>query len=247
MSKPWLTLPLLLACSVPGGSASPAALQARVEVKDQRVTVYNDSAEEWTRVIVTLDDQAICKVGLVHPSDQAGVNLQNCTGQVPTETISQARVAADQGQVLITFGPPIQLVATPVAAPVEEPVAAPEPAAEPAAPTPTPAATARATPAAATTSSGSTTRGLTVESHVSGGFGPARRLHVVNRDDFSWTGCSVKLNDLYSYRMKDLAPGVDEGIMMVRFKDQAGNILTSNAQIEKVAVRCDQGSATVQP
>lgn len=82
---------------------------------------------------------------------------------------------------------------------------------------------------------------------MSGGFGPARRLNIWNESTFGWTGCKVTLDGTYSFSMKDVAAGMDEGIMVYKFKDGRGNPFTSNAEVESVAVACREGSTSVKP
>lgn len=89
--------------------------------------------------------------------------------------------------------------------------------------------------------------GLKVGTSLSAGVGPARRLTVRNEGSVEWTGCTVTVNDLYSYAMKDLAPGTDEGIMLVRFKDPQGNTFVATNQIKDVRVKCAQGSGSAEP
>jgi hypothetical protein len=82
---------------------------------------------------------------------------------------------------------------------------------------------------------------------ASGGLGPARRITIANESSFGWTGCTVVLNDTFTYAMRDLAPGTSEGIMAFKFKKEDGGPLMSNQSIEKAAIRCREGSATVVP
>lgn len=80
---------------------------------------------------------------------------------------------------------------------------------------------------------------------MSGGFGPARRLTVFNNSGAPWTGCTVTANDLYTYYVGSVAAGGHNGILMLKFKDAGGNLFTSNAVVNRVSLRCDQGTTPV--
>jgi hypothetical protein len=198
------------------------ALLGRVTVAEGRLTVFNDADLEWTNVIATPNDTLVCNVGIVHPHDQAGMNLANCSGGPLAAPVVSVRVVAQQGFFV-------------AAVPAANPEVPPAPAAPPEPAAPRAAASASATPS------------LRAHASMSGGLGPARRVTVFNDSGTGWTGCTVYANDLYSYAMKNVAAGDHEGIMMIRFKDSAGNPFTSNAQINRVKIRCDQGSTSVQP
>lgn len=225
---------LFAACSTtppavaPAAPAAPAAFAARASVADGRLTVNNDSAVEWTNVMVTLETTALCNIGVVHPNDQGGMNLSNCTGTMPAN-VSTVRVVADQGQATITLNPPVALGAAP----------APTQAAAPA------QASAPSTQAAPSQAAPATTEAFKAAGSITGGIGPARRVHVINKNSYTWTGCSVTVNNDYTWALKDMPPGYDEGIMLGRFKDGAGNPLTANVNISSMKVRCNQGSDTV--
>jgi len=80
---------------------------------------------------------------------------------------------------------------------------------------------------------------------MSGGFGPARRLAVFNNSATPWTGCTVNANDLYTYYAGSIEAGGQKGILMLKFKDAGGNLFTSNAVVNRVSLRCDQGTTPV--
>lgn len=213
-------------------AAAPAsAFAARATVADGRLTVFNDSATGWTNTLATLDNTVLCNLGVVHPSDQSGMNLSNCTGALPA-TLTSVRVVADQGQATILLDPPVSLGAV---------------AATPATPTTTTTTTtttvATSTPAA--TPQSAPTEAFSAGGSVTGGFGPARRVHVINKNSYTWTGCTVTVNGDYTWPLKDMPPGLDEGIMLGRFKDGNGNPLTGNVNISSLKVRCNQGSDSV--
>ena len=115
-------------------------------------------------------------------------------------------------------------------------------------PAPTAAKPAQApatSPAVAPAASGG--KALLATTTVSAGIGPARRIGIVNNNDFAWSKCSVTLNDEWSYHMPSLSAGEHEGIMGQRFKDPQGDFMTKNHQIHSVGVKCTQGSGTFQP
>lgn len=168
--------------------------------------------------------------------------------------ISAVRVDAAQG-----------FLEAKAATPVEEPVANAEPVAQPApAPTPSPkAAKAQATPASkdpaevapaapaevapAPAAAPAPSKGGSMDlfATMSGGFGPARRLTVFNSSSMLWTGCTVTANDLYTYYAGSIDAGGHNGILMLKFKDAGGNLFTSNAVVNRVSLRCDQGTTAV--
>lgn len=224
--------------------APPATLSARVSFAEGRITVNNDSAAEWSTVVATPADGVDCNLGIIHPHDQGSMALTNCSNGGPKAPISQVRVAADQGQLVIALQPPVDPgVAPPLPAPVV-PEAAPAQAAAPHASASAPAQVAASPTVEAPKAE---IPPLRISARVSGGFGPARRLNVTNDGSSAWTGCSLTLADHYHYQMKTLNAGKTEGIMLVRFKDSAGNVYTSNGQIKDLRVSCDQGKATVSP
>ena len=86
---------------------------------------------------------------------------------------------------------------------------------------------------------------MQLSASMSGGFGPARRLTVFNNGNGLWTGCVVTANDLYTYRVGSVEAGGHNGILMLKFKDAGGNLFTSNAQVNRVKLACDQGTTPV--
>lgn len=249
MLRRLLPLALVVACGdADQADAVTPSLAARAAVQGDQLVVWNDSAQAWSNVLALPNDSIVCRVGAVAPGSSATVAASTCTGSV-VDLVRTVRITTDQGQVLAVMDPavawPVPPAVTPAAepAPPADPPAAPPPA--PAATPAPPASTPAATPAAAPAPS-STARGLTAYARTTGGLGPARRLHVVNLDNYTWTRCSVKINGLYTYFMRDMPPGRDEGIMLVRFKDDGGNTFTSNADIREATVKCLQGSTTVK-
>ncbi len=234
-------------------ATSNTPLLGHVGVDDARLTVFNDGDIEWTNVVATANNALICSIGIIHPHDQAGMNFSSCSGGPLSGPIATVRVAATQGyfeaatapapaveQAAPTPGPEAQRPAShPTFAPAapSAPASSPAPStivvAEPAAPVAPPAPAASAA--------------LALSATISGGIGPARRLTVYNNSAVAWSGCTVTANDLYSFTVGPIAAQQHNGIMMIKFKDKAANIFTSTAQVMKVGVRCDQGSATVVP
>ena len=82
---------------------------------------------------------------------------------------------------------------------------------------------------------------------ISGGIGPARRLTIFNYGTTQWSNCVVTANDLYMYTVGTITAGGHEGIMMIKFKDKAGNVFTSTAQVTRAKIHCDQGTASAVP
>lgn len=65
---------LLLGCSVVSSvlsrqAAPPVPLVGHVAVDDERITVFNDSAVEWTGVVATANGVLVCTIGAVHAHD----------------------------------------------------------------------------------------------------------------------------------------------------------------------------------
>lgn len=290
---------LALACNLPFAAPPapppppqlPGVMVGRLTLTDGRFTLFNDSDTTWSSVVIHPDGGAMCNVGLVHPKDQAGLNLTNCSGTVGP-VVTTALITADQGTLSVSFSPPVSVGVGGVTQPMPiDPTVAmasgPSPDGPPGSPAPatgtTPVApptgaasssppasappstgttsgrsgataasgtaggTPEATAAAATPSTPPTGGAMKATAAVSGGFGPARRVTIRNTSSFGWTACRVTLNGTYTYSMKDMTPGMDEGIMAFKFKDGRGNALTSNAEIDKVNVACAQGAVTVSP
>lgn len=239
------------------------ALDGRVGLDDTRLTVFNDGDFEWTNVVATANGALACKLGMVHPHDQGGINFTSCSGALAGPIVG-VKVTATQGYFEATTGPDPASVPSPATETVSAATAA-----RPAARTPTtaaaptassagspPAASAAppeatappATPAAQATPVSNTTAGpMALSANISGGIGPARRLTVFNNGSSQWTSCKVTANELYTFNVGTLEPGAHNGIMMIKFKDKAGNLFTSTAQVTKAKIACDQGSASVTP
>lgn len=219
----------LLGCSVVSSLLSrqpavpPAPLVGHVAVDDERITVFNDSAVEWTEVVATANGVLVCTIGAVHAHDKSGLNLSNCAGGPLDAAVSVVRVDAAQGALearaaapaVEEQAPPVEAVpakAPAVAAKAEKPSAAPgsKPASDP-----PPAAPPDAAPAAApaTPSKGGA---MDLFATMSGGFGPARRLAVFNNSAAPWTGCTVTANDLYTYYAGSIEAGGQKGILMLK-------------------------------
>lgn len=214
---------LLALCALPTFAWADEPLTGHATVENGRVTVYNDSTVELTSVVAIADTGQICTLGVVHPHDQAGMNLANCSGPPASGAIQFFQVASQQGG----FTAPVLTAARPASGGSSSGGSS---------------STASSTPAAPA-EGGS----IKIHTSMSGGFGPARRLSVFNDGAAPISGCRVTVNGLYGYDMKTVAAGADEGIMMVRFKDSAGNAFTSNAQVNTVKVACAQGTATSTP
>lgn len=89
---------------------------------------------------------------------------------------------------------------------------------------------------------------LQLRANISVGMGPARRLIVHNNDTFDWTGCTVKMDETWSYTMDvPIYHGQDDGIMMGKFHNADGKSFKESGQIDWVRVKCDQGKAKVRP
>lgn len=262
---------LLLGCSALSAftsKAPTAPLTGHVAVDDTRITVYNDGPTEWSNVVATANGTLVCTIGSVHAHDQAGLNLANCTGGPLAAPVVGVRVVADQGFLEAAAAPAVAeaavaepaVVAAPVPAPptpgpvakapaVSQPSAVSKPPPEAAATAGSPAASTSAASSSGSSSSAASTSAssgaMSLSAAISGGIGPARRLTVFNNSSFGWTGCVVTANDLYSYRVSAIEAGGHNGIMMIKFKDQAGNLFTSTAQVTRVKVKCDQGTTPV--
>jgi hypothetical protein len=228
---------LFLACSLPTTQTPPApppAFTARASITGGTLYIFNDSDSAWANVVASPGDALACTIGAVPAKGSGQVQLKDCAGTPPAAPVTQVRVSAAQGEVVVTI-PATDLAGLLAAAPAE-PVPASRPKAAGAAPT----GSAPAEPAA-------TTEAMRGSASMSGGFGPARRITYNNENSYGWTGCTLVLNDAYSYNLGTLPARGGEGVMLVRFKDKGGNILTSNAQINKATARCDQGSTTTTP
>lgn len=208
---------LLLLALVHTPAHAQEAPSGHATIEDGRLTLHNDSGVALSSVVAIGDNGIVCTLGTLQPHDQAGINIVNCTGSQGAAPARQFQVASAQGAFTAAVVAP--------AAPAPDKAAASDKSAPP--------------------SKGG--GGLKVGSSLSGGFGPARRLTIRNDGTAAWTGCTVTVNDLYSYPMKNLSPGADEGIMMVRFKDAQGNTFVTNNQIKEVKVKCDQGTGVTVP
>lgn len=177
---------------------------------------------------------------------------------VAEAAVAEPGAAADPAAIPAANAP-VPATPDPLATSQPTAVSRPPPASAPAAtattPTSSPAGTSTS-PSAATASSSApasassapasaSSGAMSLSAAISGGIGPARRLTVFNNSSFGWTGCVVTANDLYSYKVATIEAGGHNGIMMIKFKDQAGNLFTSTAQVTRVKVKCDQGSTPV--
>jgi hypothetical protein len=174
------------------------------------------------------------KVVVMNTSAEAWHGMTILVDGVPT---CQVADLAPGGTVTVHDGACDTLNPEPVAA--AEPAPAAQPASAKAAPAPVASAEVKTSAASGGTLHATTT--------VSGGVGPARRIGILNEDTFSWSRCTVTLNDQWTYSMPRLAAGEHEGIMGVRFKSATGDTMTQNHQIHAVAVACAEGSGTFRP
>jgi hypothetical protein len=189
-------------------------------------------------VVASPQDALVCTIGEIKPKSSGQLALKNCTGTPPANPVTEVRITSAQGSYLATI-PPTDLAAILAAPATPTPATNNPPVNNPPAnnqPVSNPPATGRPEGAP-----------MKVSGSMSGGFGPARRITINNESSFSWSGCRVTVNSDYFYSLGELAAGSGEGIMMVRFKDANGNVLTSNAQILKAEVRCKEGSVSFTP
>jgi hypothetical protein len=77
---------LLAVCALPTLARADEPLTGHATVENGRVTVYNDSTVELTSVVAIADSGQICTLGVIHPHDQAGMNLANCSGPPASAT-----------------------------------------------------------------------------------------------------------------------------------------------------------------
>lgn len=232
---------LVLACSfptTPPPPAPPPAFAARASITGGSLYIFNDSDTAWANVVAAPGDALACTIGTVPAKGAGQVMLKDCAGTPPAAPVTEVRVSAAQGEAIATI--PATDLAGLLAAPATEPVPTPRPKASSGT-----AGSSSTTPAAAAPAAGA--EAMRSSASMSGGFGPARRITFNNENSYGWTGCSLVLNDAYSYNLGTLPARGGEGIMLVRFKDKGGNILTSNAQINKATARCDQGSTSTTP
>ena len=230
---------LVLACSLPPTvppPAPPPAFAARASITAGSLDIFNDSDTAWANVVAAPGDALACTIGTVPAKGSGQVLLKDCAGTPPAAPVTEVRVSTAQGEAIATI--PATDLAGLLAAPAAEPVATPRPKSG------TAAAGGTTQPAA---EPAATTEAMRSSASMSGGFGPARRITFNNENSYGWTGCSLILNDAYSYNLGTLPARGGEGVMLVRFKDKGGNILTSNAQINKATARCDQGSTSSTP
>lgn len=197
-------------------------------------------------------------VGVRVVADQGFLEAAAAPAVAEPPIVAEPGAAADPAAIPAANAP-VPATPDPVATSQPTAVSRPSPASAPAA---TAAAPASSSPAASTSPSAATASSsapassssapasassgaMSLSAAISGGIGPARRLTVFNNSSFGWTGCVVTANDLYSYRVAAIEAGGHNGIMMIKFKDQAGNLFTSTAQVTRVKVKCDQGSTPV--
>jgi hypothetical protein len=234
---------LFLACSLPTTQAPPpppATFVARASITGGTLYIFNDSDTAWANVVAAPGDALACTIGVVPAKGAGQVLLKDCAGTAPAAPVTEVRVSAAQGEAIATI-PPTDLAGILASAPAE-PV-----------PTPRPKSGGTSSPSATTTAApppseaAPTTEAMRGSASMSGGFGPARRITYNNENSYGWSGCTLVLNDTYTYNLGTLPARGGEGVMLVRFKDKGGNILTSNAQINKATARCDQGSTSTTP
>lgn len=191
---------------------------ARAADPAARSVITNTSNTPWKGLTVTQDGVTVCTVELA-PGSTLVVGDQLC--QVSAAT--GAPVAAAPAGEVDLLADEVDLLAEDEEPEVEAPRAPVRPSAI-------------------------VDGGLVGRSTVSGGFGPARRIGIFNDTNTAWTGCTVVLNDEWSYvGPARLEPGAHEGIMGQRFVNATGDFMVKNHTIHRVRVTCNEGSGTFVP